>query len=161
MTLRCLTLTQPWCGLMAAGIKLVENRSRSVIKSDHIGQRLGLHASREIDGDVVLSLKDEYLIDVSKVPHALATSAILCVVTLAAIVHTRAELYNYYRGIGREDLAVSQRQWKIDPSIGYVLTDITRLPTPVACRGMLGFWTAPDEVARAVREELLSIGATR
>lgn len=50
--MRALTLTQPWCGLSAAGIKLVENRPRAMIKSEDFGKPFALHASREIDESV-------------------------------------------------------------------------------------------------------------
>src|SRR5262249_31116617 len=46
---RALTLTQPWCGLVASGIKLVENRPRSMIGREDFGVSFALHASREID----------------------------------------------------------------------------------------------------------------
>ncbi len=155
MTLRVLTLTQPWCGLMAAGVKLVENRSRPTIKPDHIGHQLALHASREYDDGVAMALQQEWLIDLATIPHANTRSAILCVATLAAIVRTEAELHAYYCGIGREDLAVKQRQWKMRGSIGYVLRDIQVLAEPVSCRGWQGFWTADESLERQVMQQLV------
>ena len=47
--MRALTLTQPWAGLVASGIKLVENRPRLMIKRDDFGKPFAIHASREID----------------------------------------------------------------------------------------------------------------
>lgn len=41
-----LTLTQPWAGLVASGIKLVENRTRSMIRREDFGRPFALHASR-------------------------------------------------------------------------------------------------------------------
>lgn len=50
--MRALTLTQPWAGLVASGIKLVENRPRKIIAQDDFGKRFAIHASREIDESV-------------------------------------------------------------------------------------------------------------
>lgn len=50
--MRALTLTQPWAGLVASGLKLVENRPRSMIKREDFGKPFAIHASREIHDDV-------------------------------------------------------------------------------------------------------------
>lgn len=47
--MRALTLTQPWAGLVASGIKLVENREQPVMRRDHFGVPFAIHASRVID----------------------------------------------------------------------------------------------------------------
>lgn len=50
--MRALTLTQPWAGLVASGIKRIENRPRPMIRSEDFDQPFAIHASREIDEDV-------------------------------------------------------------------------------------------------------------
>src|SRR5437868_15092636 len=55
--MRALTLTQPWAGIVAAGVKLVENRPRSMIRRDDFGKRFALHASRTFDEAVYRRLK--------------------------------------------------------------------------------------------------------
>lgn len=55
--MRALTLTQPWCGLVAAGLKLVENRPRRMIKAEDFGKRFAIHASREIDERVYATIR--------------------------------------------------------------------------------------------------------
>lgn len=50
--MRALTLTQPWTGLMAAGIKRIENRSRPMIRRSDFGKLFALHASREVDESI-------------------------------------------------------------------------------------------------------------
>jgi len=43
-------------------------------------------------------------------------------------------------------------QWHIE------LADVRPLPEPVPCRGMLGLWRLPDDVEKAVREQLSEDG---
>src|SRR5688572_8610213 len=56
--MRALTLTQPWAGLVASGIKLVENRPRSMIKGEDFGKPFAIHASRVIDESVYARIMD-------------------------------------------------------------------------------------------------------
>lgn len=56
--MRAATLTQPWCGLMAARIKRIENRSQPFIRRDAIGSDIAFHASREIDESVYARIRD-------------------------------------------------------------------------------------------------------
>jgi len=55
---RALTVTQPWGGLLAAGIKPIENRSRKIAPRGLFGKRFAIHASREIDLDVYARICD-------------------------------------------------------------------------------------------------------
>lgn len=55
---RALTVTQPWGGLLAAGIKPIENRSRKIAPHGLFGKRFAIHASREIDEDVYARICD-------------------------------------------------------------------------------------------------------
>lgn len=50
--MRALALTQPWTGLVASGIKAIENRDRPIIKSEDFGQRFALHASKKANPSV-------------------------------------------------------------------------------------------------------------
>ena len=50
--MRCLTLTQPWAGLVASGIKLVENRPRAIVKHADFRKLFAIHASKQINEDV-------------------------------------------------------------------------------------------------------------
>jgi hypothetical protein len=46
--MRALTLTQPWAGLVASGIKRIENRSRHMIKREDFGKPFAIHAGDAI-----------------------------------------------------------------------------------------------------------------
>lgn len=172
--MRALTLTQPWAGLVASGIKLVENRPRHMIKRDAIGARFAIHASREIDRDTwlrIIEIAPECALDYPgpMAPrarlHKLAaiTSAVIAVATLDKILDPVAHGIGTAEPAASAPLADDQRRWFFGP-IGYVLRDVRALATPVPCRGWQGFWhlTPADErergeqsaVERAVLEQI-------
>jgi hypothetical protein len=171
---RALTLTQPWCGLVASGIKLVENRDRSIIKREDFGKPFALHASRQIDESVYdriekiapeLQLLPSIMTCTSlasvKAPDwyrlSRITSAVIAVATIDRAVVLTADdrvldLASY------EDIVVDlgdQRRWLFGP-IGYVLRNVQALATPVPCRGWQGFWnlTSRGERERGVWSEV-------
>jgi len=151
--MRALTLTQPWAGLVASGIKLVENRPRKIIKSDDFGKRFAIHASREID-ETVYKRVDEIAPGVCRAYDGSGpaigdwwhlsriTSAVIAVATLDTSLTWPGELP-----------AEDQRRWFFGP-IGYVLRDVVALKRPVLCRGWQGFWNLAPELERAVVEQL-------
>jgi len=154
--LRALTLTQPWAGLVASGIKLIENRPKPP-PAVMIGQRFAIHASREIDQLVFDRI---YEIDPGLRPelattreqsrwHQLARikSAIIGVGTLLSF----AEDLEGLRASGC--VSEDQERWYFPPSIGYMLADVRPLERPIPIKGMLGFWTIPhDEAAEITRQ---------
>ena len=153
--MRSLTLTQPWAGLVAASVKLVENRPRRMIKRENFSQRFAIHASREIDLDVydrILELAPElYAGDDAEEDRpwwrlTRITGAVIGVATLDSVIDNGG-------CNGAEMIEMDQRRWFFGP-IGYVLRDVRALPEPVPCRGMLGFWTLPDDVAARVEAQL-------
>jgi len=172
--MRAITLTQPWAGLVASGIKLVENRPRHMIKREDFGKPFAIHASREIDESVYDHIKE--IVGVSDGPtegnrmfHGRGdpareewqrwyrltriTSAVIAIATIECALDPNAH------GIGPAELAASaplpddQRRWFFGP-IGYVLRDVRALSTPVPCRGWQGFWTLPPKVESAVTSQI-------
>lgn len=164
---RCVTLTQPWAGLVAAGIKLIENRDKPIVAPERFGEVFGIHASREIDQAVYLRIRqiapelfDGWNVDdVSSWPlwYRLSriTSAVLGVGTI-------------YAGIGikprrpvpagavltPDDLPPEQRRWFFGP-IGYALRDVRTLAEPITgVSGGLSNWAMPDDVAARVNAQL-------
>lgn len=178
--LRAATLTQPWAGLVASGIKPIENRDRPIAGKELIGRRVAIHASREIDEDVyarIMDLDDGIgsctFIDPADgmLVQAIATdsrwyklsrltSSIIGVATL------KHELRGWRR---REDIlehraALEQQfeiyfgkghwwRWFFGP-VGYLFTDIIALPEPVACKGALGFWRVPEDKRDVIYRQL-------
>lgn len=163
--MRALTLTQPWAGLVASGIKLVENRPRHMIKRDDVGARFVIHASREVDESVYARIDDiQPGLCRGRSPDGPAsigdwwqlsriTSAVIAVATLDSILDPLACGIAPDHPDAVAPLALDQRRWFFGP-IGYVLRDVIALPSPLPCRGWQGFWTLTPELERAVMEQL-------
>jgi len=152
--MRALTLSQPWAGLMAASVKLVENRDRSIIKREDFGKPFALHASREIKLEIY-----ELIYEIApELRPALATtkeparwyqlSRITSAVIAVATVDRAVDDYDMLDA----ELG-AQRRWYVGP-LGYVLRDVYALPTPVPCRGYQPFWTLPLAVEARVVAQL-------
>lgn len=160
--MRAITLTQPWAGLVAAGIKLVENRNRPIIGRGFIGQRIAIHASREIDYDVyerVYEIAPEIRPEPAMhrwYPLTLITSSVIATAILDSIVDPRACGIDPSDPAAAAPLAEDQRRWFFGP-IGYVLRDVRELVSPVRCRGMLGCWTLPPDVDELVAAQIARV----
>lgn len=170
-SMRALTLTQPWAGLVASGIKLVENRRRPMIKPEDAGRQFAIHASREIDEDTysdIYNIAPELNGTYGLEPWSKLTrisSAVIAVATLdSCIVHRGIDgyggpIWDVARGWRRPTLRVdgmmplAQLKWFFGP-IGYVLRDVVALREPIASRGWQGFWTLPDDIELQVRAQL-------
>lgn len=157
--MRALTLTQPWAGLVASGIKLVENRPRRMIKVEDYGRPFAIHANRQMDESVYkraveiapelaprgpYSWSDDRWYKLSRV-----AGAVIGVATISGCIMGRADL-PFHEG---ELVPPEQLRWFFGP-IGYVLRDVIALPQPVPCRGWQGFWTLPADVEHVVRQQL-------
>jgi hypothetical protein len=158
--IRALTLTQPWAGLVASGVKLVENRSRRAPKP-MIGQRFAIHASREIDRNIyerIFAIAPELNEggDEQGAPwfvRSQITSALIAIVTLDSCLDPIACGIDPDSDEASAPLDPDQRRWFFGP-YGYVLRDVRPLARPVPCKGMLGFWTVPSDVERLVMEQI-------
>lgn len=166
--MRALTLTQPWAGLVASGIKLVENRPRSMIKVEDFGKPFAIHASRVIDAGVydrIFEIAPELLPRGTMLDRATwqvlarLTSAVIGVATIDKVlaggwtaenICSHADLLSFSNG---ELLGPKQVRWFFGP-VGYLLRDVRALAEPVPCRGFQGFWTLPPDVERQVVEQL-------
>ena len=168
--MRALTLTQPWAGLVAAGIKLVENREQGVIKASDFGTPFAIHASREIDEGVYARI-DEIQPGLCRGHvrgggtsigdwwhRSRVTGAVIAVAVVDRCVRSTGISSNHpgtAYGYDPEELAElgDQRRWLFG-RYGYVLRDVRALAEPVPCRGALGFWTLPADVAARVEAQL-------
>jgi hypothetical protein len=162
--MRALTLTQPWAGLVASGIKLVENRPRRMIKTEDFGKPFAVHASKVIDDGVYSRINDlapdlrDGVVLLLEMPWwrlSRITSAVIAVATLSDALYiggnspeTTRRMLDRAFGPGHE-----QERWTFGPTC-YVLRDVRALAEPVPCRGWQGFWTLPDDVAARVEAQL-------
>lgn len=166
--LRALTMTQPWCGLIVAGIKLIENRPHPMIKREDFGVPFALHASGEIDEDVYERIHEiapelyDYAADGTMAEWyrlSRITSAVIGLATVVDVIDVR----QYVRGARQlalptprfnlDRLQADQRRWFFGP-VGYVLRDGMALANPVACPGKQPFWHVPTDIERQIREQI-------
>lgn len=168
---RGLTLTQPWAGLVASGIKLIENRPRKIISPSDFGKPFAIHASREISKDAmrrIIEIAPEH--GDPRLPWfrlASITSAIVGIATIDRVIEMRIEPgqlsgtfgmseFDFDDDDGHDDsygLAADQRRWFFGP-IGYALRDVRPLKEPVPCKGALGFWGLSESIAMQVTAQL-------
>lgn len=167
--MRALTLTQPWAGLIASGIKLIENRPRSIVKREDFGKPFAIHASRlideptyerigEIDPDLDVRRFERFVWDsVAWYRMSRITSAVIAVATIDRVVHS--PLCGYPPDESCDECAAlardldDQYRWFFG-AFGYVLRDVRAVAEPVPCRGFQGFWTLPADVAARVEAQL-------
>ena len=169
--MRAITITQPWAGLVASGIKLVENRVRPIISDALFGEPVAIHASRQIDESIYnrimviapelrprgphgffddrwykLSRISGSVIGVGVPIHTLAGGW-----TEDAIITHKAGLFEQLEALVGDGRQV---RWFFGP-VGHIFRrDMFALPEPVKCRGMLGCWTLPGDVEQAVRAQM-------
>ena len=170
MTLRCISLWQPFASLIAIGAKRVETRNWSTAYRGEIAihaakrwtteEQLIAHTS-PFRGALVegLGLSHPDYIDVF-----IPLGAIVAVARLVGVLPTNdicifgGQLTSgpYVHEDGYFPCGVHEADFG-DFSPGryaWLLSDIRRLPTPVPCKGAQQIWTAPPEVEAKVRAQL-------
>lgn len=169
--MRALTLHQPWAALVASGVKLIENRPMRPM-ADAIGHRIAIHAGLTFDEDaasmIVATFPDVQHNDAwwhRRRVHGkiLATARLVGYVQQRGSAFIAAGATQLVAGrVGAAEASAEavanqpdQLRWFSGP-IGYVLADVRALATPIACRGMPGFWPVPADVeARILQQEWL------
>lgn len=182
--MRALTLTQPWAGLVASGLKKIENRGREMIRREDFDKPFALHAGKTPDNGVYETIRKIAAQDppdlramswsdatgsgpsewyrLSKI-----TSAVIAVATVHSVIRfadLRAELAevgspNWLPEHMQEHAAqgglVARDQARwMFGEVCYVLRDIRVLSVPVICRGYQAFFTLPDDAEQAVRAQI-------
>lgn len=153
--MRALTLTQPWAGLVASGIKLIENRSRRP-PSNMLGEQFAIHASRENKQETwrrIIEIDPRWAIDypgpvadrARLYPLTTTTSCVIGVATLVTYVTDARQIAEY--------TSPEQERWFFGP-VGFVLSNVVALRDPIACKGALGFWRLGEDVEKKVRAQL-------
>jgi hypothetical protein len=162
---KALTLTQPWCGLVAAGLKPIENRQRPMIRREDFNRPFALHASRAIDEAQmrrIIEIAPELCTDMAApwIKLASITSAIIGVATIerAIVMFTRADGSAYAVDMATREVVDlgEDARWFFGP-IGYVLRDIRPLAEPIPCRGWQSFWTVPVEHVKLIEDQLARV----
>lgn len=163
--MRCLTLTQPWAGLVASGIKLIENRPRHIVRREDFGRPFALHAGSKIDESVYRRIReaatelflDEHLTE-EQLPAwyrlSRITGAVIAVATIDAAFDADSLSEDALATeVERAGLHEDQIRWAFGP-VCYVLRDIQVLAQPVPHRGLQGFVRLPPHIEERVRTQM-------
>lgn len=164
--MRAISLTQPWCGLMAAGIKRIENRNTPIVAAKDFGTSFGLHATREIDLSVFARIRDIapelFTAEGMALDHwyekTITKSAIIAVCSIVDCIRASGfndltERYTY----SKDDLkrvTEDQHRWMFGRYCYVFAPDPIVLPVAVSCRGFQSFWKMTDDTERLVRTQL-------
>ncbi len=143
MEIRGLTLTEPWATLVVLGEKQIETRSWS---TNYRGL-LAIHAAKKFPAWARdTCLEEPFLSSVGPIPEYLG--CILGVVQLAHISATE-RLRRYQLPSEKErafgDYANGRFAW--------MLAGAKMLDNPIPCRGMLGLWKVPLQIAQQALEK--------
>lgn len=157
--LLALSFLQPWLWAILEGHKPVENR-RWKPHAKMIGQRFALHASAGLDPEGARFIADR----LKKVPvdGQVPRSAILGTARLVGAIEI-GERLNHQRWLAPEFQAlrfagpltraqvdaVRTNRWTFGPW-AWLLADVVKLPEPISCKGALGFWKVPTDIAARI-----------
>ena len=139
--MKALTIHQPWAGMIAAGWKRIETRTW---RTKHRGQ-IAIHASQTYDLDAmdVARQHKRWLAD-KELPEPLdARGAIIAVGQIFDVIRLEGPGYH------RLTLCDYEGLWS------WTLGRIMPLDLPIACRGMPGLWTVPDEIEARIITQLM------
>lgn len=153
--MKALTLTQPWAALVALGQKRIETRSWG---TSYRG-RLAIHAAKAFPSDA------RCLCPLEPFDDALGLETLWRGKIVAVGVMTEC-----FRFGELTEGKIRQRSAKgLLPKheadfgdfaagrYGFVLSEITKLETPIECRGMLSLWDVPADVVAAINAQTSAV----
>lgn len=152
--MKAITIKQPWLWCITDDTKRVENRTWKP-PYELIGQRIALHASGTRDHQGWVAAKDicPHLPPFDNMP----LGAIVATARLVGYVVVEQKPNSVERMIEASKDAVYYDHradpWFFGP-VGWLLDDVQKLPQPLACKGKLGVWTVPAEIAVMMEEQV-------
>lgn len=166
--MRALTVKQPWAFAIANGGKDVENRSwQPPCTLDLLAIHAGARSGWDLDGEanpLVQVAWSRFIGPVSSLNRRMGTQNVTlnrnnhgipfgAIVAVAEVptCHFDGNCWlfpKFDEDSGRCSPWAARGQWH------WQLANVRPLPDPVPCRGMLGLWRPPDDVEKAVREQL-------
>jgi hypothetical protein len=164
-----LSLQQPWASLISIDAKRIETRSWNTYYRGPIA----IHASKTFRETRSLCFQGPFysvlhvagLVDIVR-PGVLGVERLPCGAIVAVaelkhvgcIRHDRQGVYvgGNYRDGPHVDVSASELLFgNFTPGrFGWVLDKIVRLREPISCRGSLGLWDVPADVAAKIKEQL-------
>lgn len=158
--MHAITIKQPWAYAICHLDKRVENRKRKP-PENLIGQRVAIHAGVAFDDDATDWMFARGLMrSVHMTPEQSACFDARGAVVATAVLrgHTTGDGNITTLSFDRPGLVTRLFPWKsleawFTGPVGHVLADVRVLATPIPCRGQLGYWTLPDEVAAEIERQ--------
>jgi hypothetical protein len=152
--MRALTVRPPWSWAIAHGGKNIENRSWPTSYRGLLAIHGGARSRWDPDGQASPLLRAAWAEHARSRPEAHNTIWLLRKSTewmaFGAVVAV-AELRGCH---GPDDCPATCSPWAAWGQYHWNLFDARALPEPVPCRGALGLWRLPEDVEKAVREQL-------
>jgi activating signal cointegrator 1 len=143
--MKALSLTQPWASAIMLGYKKIETRSwytkyRGLI-AIHAAKGFPKHARDFLSNEQTWHHKERPF------QYPIPRGVILGVAVITDVLNTEYLEYN----ISDIELLYgdySPYRW------GWLLEDIRILPEPIPCKGALGLWNVPEDVAIKIEEDI-------
>jgi hypothetical protein len=166
---KAITLTQPWATLMAIGAKRIETRGWST----QFRGPVAIHAAKGFPPDarhicwespfrevlqplgfIDYGRYDDLALDSMERFERLPRMAILAVGTMVAARSTK-DINSYFAaGCGFDGVFPAEFEYDFGDygarRYGFGFSDVRKLDMPIACRGSLGLWDVPGEIARQI-----------
>lgn len=148
--MKALTIKQPWLWCITDHTKRVENRTWKP-PFEMVGQYIALHASKSKDQDEWLEAW--YIADgcVPKFAN-LPLGAIVATALVKGYV-----VINDMGGVEEQTKAAANYYLSTDPwffgPVGWLLSDVRKLPQPIPCKGALGLWEVPADIVEIIKQE--------
>jgi hypothetical protein len=136
-----LSIRQPWAWAILYAGKDVENRSWA-LPAHMVGKRILLHASKTCS-----RAEYEDASDTIEIVHGFRVPP-LAELDRGAVVGA----FTLVGCFGPSE--VGGGQWHIQGQFGLSIAKVSVLPSPVSCKGALGFFSVPPDVAKAIREQV-------
>ncbi len=151
-----ITLIQPYATCIVCWDKPVENRSWP-LPAHLVGTRIAIHAGAKFDRESYEGVCFDFDFDASD-PATLALArlsrAVIGTVLVIGGVRGNDSIFRESRPVSGDAAALAawtgwHSRWFTNGH-GHVYADPRPLKTPVPCKGALGYWRLPDDVAAAV-----------
>lgn len=145
MTIKGLTISQPWASRIADGEKFVENRSWFT------GYRgfLAIHAGR---GQQYLSREELKAYPTGVIVAVARLSACVTLDVIRSNAKSAMSSKDYLPGTKRTWGEVSKHLWTEGPHC-LILEAVYKLPEPVPMVGAMGLWPVPENVVEILRKQ--------
>lgn len=171
--MRALTVRQPWAQLLVTGTKWIETRSRRAPASA-IGQRIAITASATRPGHLYVGdrfVANDRMWTLGKVRTSVGDLLPFGAVVGSGVLTASVPIIaagDYPPRSGGWAVTDGERLWlretpgasdvsgqlpfgTFEPGRwAYLFADIVPLAQPIPCKGRLGFWTLPDDIAERV-----------